>query len=96
MIYIITGADDVFAISVESGEILWTYKANLDQKVNVVCCGWTSRGVGLGDGKIYVGQLDGKLVALDQRSGAVVWSVQAERWQEGSALPARRCITTDW
>ena len=86
VIYIITGADDVFAMSVESGEILWTYKANLDQKVNVVCCGWTSRGVGLGDGKIYVGQLDGKLVALDQRSGAVVWSVQAERWQEGFSI----------
>ncbi|MET0213381.1 MAG: PQQ-binding-like beta-propeller repeat protein [Vicinamibacterales bacterium] len=86
VIYIITGADDVFAISVESGEILWAYKANLDQKVNVVCCGWTSRGVGLGDGKIYVGQLDGKLVALDQRSGAVVWSVQAERWQEGFSI----------
>lgn len=86
VIYIITGADDVFAISVGSGEILWTYKANLDQKVNVVCCGWTSRGVGLGDGKIYVGQLDGKLVALDQRSGAVVWSVQAERWQEGFSI----------
>ena len=86
VIYIVTGANDVFAISVESGETLWTYKANLDQKVNVVCCGWTSRGVGLGDGKIYVGQLDGKLVALDQRSGAVVWSVQAERWQEGFSI----------
>jgi quinohemoprotein ethanol dehydrogenase len=86
VIYMITGANDVFAISVESGEILWTYKANLDQKVNVVCCGWTSRGVGLGDGKIYVGQLDGRLVALDQRSGSVVWSVQAERWQEGFSI----------
>jgi alcohol dehydrogenase (cytochrome c) len=86
VIYLITGADDVFAISVESGEILWSYKANLDQKISVVCCGWTSRGVGLGDGRIYVGQLDGKLVALDQRTGAVVWSVQAERWQEGFSI----------
>jgi alcohol dehydrogenase (cytochrome c) len=86
VVYVITGADDVFAISVESGEILWTYKANLEQSINVVCCGWTSRGVGLGDGKVYVGQLDGKLVALDQRTGAVVWSVQAERWQEGFSI----------
>ena len=53
---------------------------------DVVCCGWTSRGVGLGDGKVYVGQLDGKLVALDQRTGAVAWSVQAERWQEGFSI----------
>jgi quinohemoprotein ethanol dehydrogenase len=86
IVYIVTGADDVFAISAESGEILWTYKANLDEKITVVCCGWTSRGVALGNGKVYVGQLDGKLVALDQRTGAVVWSVQAERWQEGFSI----------
>ncbi|HEY5618937.1 MAG TPA: PQQ-binding-like beta-propeller repeat protein [Vicinamibacterales bacterium] len=86
VIYIVTGADDVFAISVESGEILWTYKAGLDEKINVVCCGWTSRGVALGDGKVYVGQLDGRLVALDQRTGSVVWSTQAERWQEGFSI----------
>jgi hypothetical protein len=40
----------VFAIGVESGEILWSYEANLDATNDVVCCGWTSRGVGLGDG----------------------------------------------
>ena len=84
--YIVTGANDVFALNVESGQILWTYTAKLDPSIDVVCCGWTSRGVGLGDGKIYVGQLDGKLVALDQRSGAVAWSVQAEPWQEGFSI----------
>ena len=86
VIYVITGADDVFAISVESGETLWSYKANLNDKISTVCCGWTSRGVGLGDGKVYVGQLDGKLLALDQRTGAVVWSTQAERWEEGFTI----------
>lgn len=86
VIYIVTGADDVFAMSVETGAILWSYKAVLDEKVNVICCGWTSRGVGLGDGRVYVGQLDGKLVALDQKTGAVAWSIQAERWQEGFSI----------
>ena len=86
VIYVVTGANDVFAVSVDSGEILWEYRANLDPANNAVCCGWTSRGVGLGDGKIYVGQLDGKLVALDQRTGSVAWSVQAERWQEGFSI----------
>ena len=86
VLYVVTGADDVFAISVESGAILWTYSANLDPEIDVICCGWTSRGVGLGDGMVYVGQLDGRLVALDQRSGAVRWSVQAERWQEGFSI----------
>jgi quinohemoprotein ethanol dehydrogenase len=86
MIYVVTGADDVFALSVDTGEMLWTYSANLDEAIDVICCGWTSRGVGLGDGQVYVGQLDGKLVALDQQSGAVRWSVQAERWQEGFSI----------
>jgi len=87
-IYIVTGADDVFALGVDSGEILWSYKANLDESNDVVCCGWTSRGVALGAGKVYVGQLDGKLVALDQKTGKVEWSVQAERWQDGLVITA--------
>ncbi|HEX9876807.1 MAG TPA: PQQ-binding-like beta-propeller repeat protein [Gammaproteobacteria bacterium] len=86
VVYIITGADDVFAVSVETGEILWAYTANLDESINVICCGWTSRGLGMGDGRIYVGQLDGRLVALDQRNGEVVWSVQAEPWQRGFSI----------
>jgi alcohol dehydrogenase (cytochrome c) len=86
VVYVVTGADDVFAIGVDSGEILWSYQANLDEQNDVVCCGWTSRGVGLGDGKVFVGQLDGKLVALDQRTGQVAWSVQAERWQDGMSI----------
>jgi alcohol dehydrogenase (cytochrome c) len=86
VIYVITGADDVFAISVETGATLWSYEAKLNEKISTVCCGWTSRGVGFGDGKIFVGQLDGKLLALDQRTGAVAWSIQAERWEEGFTI----------
>ena len=86
VLYVVTGANDVFAVSVDSGAILWEYRANLDPTNTAVCCGWTSRGVGLGDGKVYVGQLDGKLVALEQRSGRVAWSTQAERWQEGYSI----------
>ena len=86
VVYIVTGADDVFAVSVESGELLWSYEAGLDPAIDVICCGWTSRGVGLGEGKVFVGQLDGKLVALDQQTGEVVWSTQAERWEEGFSI----------
>jgi alcohol dehydrogenase (cytochrome c) len=87
ILYIVTGADDVFALSVEDGRRLWDYRANLDPAIaGVICCGWTSRGVALGEGKVFVGQLDGKLVALDQRTGKVVWSVQAERADEGYSI----------
>ncbi len=86
VIYIVTGADDVFALSVETGKTLWKYQAKLDPDMTTVCCGWTSRGVALGDGKVFVGRFDGKMVALDQTTGAVVWSIQAERWQDGYTI----------
>ena len=86
IIYVITGADDVFAISVETGEFLWEYSSGLDPTISTVCCSWTSRGVALGEDKIFVGRLDGQLVALDIESGSEVWRVQAERWQDGFTI----------
>ncbi len=88
VLYIVTGADDVFALSVKTGQILWKYQANLDQSISTICCGWTSRGVAIGDGKVFVGQLDGRLVALDKNSGTTLWSTQAERWQDGYTITA--------
>src|SRR5882672_2821552 len=86
VIYIATGANDVFALDADSGKILWTYQAHLDPNITVICCGWMSRGVAIGDGKIFTGQLDGKLVALDQATGKVAWSVQAERNDDGFSI----------
>ena len=84
--YIPTGADDVFAVDVASGKILWEYQAHLEQTISTVCCGWLSRGVALGDGKVYIGRLDGKLVALDQQTGKVAWEAVVGRWQDGFTL----------
>jgi quinohemoprotein ethanol dehydrogenase len=84
--YIITGADDVFALAVETGEILWEYSAGLDPDLTSVCCGWTSRGVALGDDKVFVGRLDARLVALDRSSGKVLWDVEAEPWQQNYSI----------
>jgi quinohemoprotein ethanol dehydrogenase len=88
VIYIVTGADDVFALNVKTGHIEWTHHGGLPDAIPTVCCGWTSRGVALGDGRVYVGQLDGRLLALDERTGDVAWSVQAERWQNGYTITA--------
>jgi quinohemoprotein ethanol dehydrogenase len=86
VIYVPTGASDLYALDVATGSTLWSYKSGLDPAIDVVCCGWTSRGVAHGNGLIFLGRLDGQLVALDAKSGAVAWSVQAERWQDGFSL----------
>jgi alcohol dehydrogenase (cytochrome c) len=86
VLYVVTGADDVFAVSVETGAILWEYKAELDLLQFNICCGWLSRGVGLGDGKVFVGQLDATLVALDQTTGEKLWQVEVADWREGYSV----------
>jgi quinohemoprotein ethanol dehydrogenase len=86
VIYIVTGNDDVFALDVKTGATLWNYQAKLDSNRVRVCCGWISRGVGLGAGKVFLGQLDAKLVALDQRSGNVLWSIQAQDPLQGYSI----------
>src|SRR3954447_16906817 len=74
-IYIPDGADDVFALDASTGKILWTYEPHLppDPLGEVVCCGWDNRGVAIGDGMVFVSQLNGDQVALDQETGKVVW-----------------------
>jgi alcohol dehydrogenase (cytochrome c) len=86
--YISTGANDVFALSLDGGEILWQYDAKLDPNITSVCCGWNNKGVAISEDKVFIGQLDGKLVALDRSTGKVVWSIQAERWQENFSITA--------
>ncbi|HXS78989.1 MAG TPA: PQQ-binding-like beta-propeller repeat protein [Gammaproteobacteria bacterium] len=86
VLYVPTGASDLFALDVATGKILWSYKSGLDPAIDVVCCGWSSRGVAFGEGRIFLGRLDGQLVALDAKTGAAVWTVQAERWQDGFSI----------
>jgi glucose dehydrogenase len=57
VLYIVTGDNDAFAIDVETGTVLWEYEAKIDEDVARPCCGWAARGVALGDGKVFVGQV---------------------------------------
>jgi alcohol dehydrogenase (cytochrome c) len=88
VLYVPTGEDDVFAVDVETGKIRWKYESGISQKINTVCCGWLSRGVAIGEGKVYIGQLDGNLVALDQDTGAVAWKRQVGSWRKGYTITA--------
>jgi alcohol dehydrogenase (cytochrome c) len=86
VMYMATGNDDVFALDAATGRQLWAYQSHIDQTINTACCGWDNRGVGLGDGRVYVAQLDGTLVALDQITGGTLWKVIVHNWKEGVTL----------
>jgi len=86
IMYIATGANDVFAIDAKTGEQLWVYNPDIPQEMDTVCCGWTTRGVAVGDGKVFVGLLDARLIALDQKTGEVLWETKVAEWEEGYTI----------
>jgi glucose dehydrogenase len=53
VLYVSNGVNDVFAMDVETGEILWTYHANPNEKAGAPA-GWANRGVALGDRLVFL------------------------------------------
>lgn len=88
IMYVPTGASDIFALDVESGRTIWRYEARLPAEIPTACCGWNNRGVAIGDGKVYVARLDARLVALDMRTGRVVWDTVVGKPSEGRTMTA--------
>jgi quinohemoprotein ethanol dehydrogenase len=74
----VTGAWSVVdAIDARTGKMLWRYDPAVPKDhAKFVCCDVVNRGVALYRDKVYVGTIDGRLVAIDRKSGAPVWSVQ--------------------
>jgi quinohemoprotein ethanol dehydrogenase len=71
----------VYAIDVRTGTLKWKWDPALVKGGPAMggarfCCGPVNRGVAIYQGRVFVGLLDGRLVALDAKTGAVVWSVQ--------------------
>ena len=66
----------VYAIDARTGQVLWTYDPQVPRaRARKICCDVVNRGVALYHGKVYVGTLDGRLIALDAKSGIPAWDI---------------------
>ncbi len=74
VMYTISADNNVWAINAATGKTIWHYTAKLDPVVKEVFYASASRGVTVGRGKVFVGTLDGRFVALDQKTGKELWS----------------------
>jgi len=74
VMYFTTAWSKVFAVKAATGEKLWSYDPKVPPEWAVnACCDVVNRGVAVWQGKVFVGTLDGRLVALDAASGKLVW-----------------------
>jgi quinohemoprotein ethanol dehydrogenase len=66
----------VFALDARTGEQIWNFDPLVDKSMGwKACCDVVNRGVALYEDKIFVGVIDGRLIALDKDTGNVVWEV---------------------
>ena len=82
----------VFALDLNNdGKILWKYEPRQDPDViPVMCCDTVNRGLAYADGKIFLHQADTKLVALDAKTGKVVWQAvngDPKKGETGTSAP---------
>lgn len=81
------GPKTTYAIDARTGHIKWAYQPDLpDDMLQYACCDVDSRGVTYADGKIFVGRLDGYLVALDAKTGVELWKTQVIDYKQGSVI----------
>jgi PQQ-dependent dehydrogenase (methanol/ethanol family) len=74
VMYFTTAWSRVFAVKAATGEKLWSYDPKVPPEWAInACCDVVNRGVAVWQGKVFVGTLDGRLVALDAASGKAVW-----------------------
>ncbi|UNM18231.1 PQQ-dependent dehydrogenase, methanol/ethanol family [Pseudomonas sp. ArH3a] len=65
------------AVDAHTGKTLWSFDPQVARdKARDACCDAVNRGVALWNGKVFIGTLDGRLIALDAKTGKQVWSQQ--------------------
>jgi PQQ-dependent dehydrogenase (methanol/ethanol family) len=82
-----TGPKYVFALDARNGALKWKYEPELPSDYfATVCCGLDNRGVAYANGKVFVGRLDAKLVALDANTGKELWTATLVDYKKGHAI----------
>ena len=74
VMYLTERPNDVMAVDAKTGRMFWLYRwtPSADSRV---CCGANNRGVAILGDTLFMGTLDGHLIALDARNGKPLWNI---------------------
>jgi len=73
--FLTTAYNHVYAVDAATGKEFWHYKHKMGP-VTTFCCGPNNRGVAVSGGRLFMGTLDARLLALDAKTGAVIWNTE--------------------
>ncbi|GEO97697.1 PQQ-dependent methanol/ethanol family dehydrogenase [Methylobacterium haplocladii] len=91
VLYVTGSYSRLYAIDSRTGEKLWQYEARLPEGI-LPCCDVVNRGAALYKNMVIFGTLDAKLVALDQKTGKVVWKKDIDDFKGGYSYTAAPLI----
>ena len=89
--YITGSYSRVWAIDIKSGKELWQYDARLPEGI-LPCCDVVNRGVAIYGDKLFFGTLDARIVALDRKTGDVIWRKKIANYKAGYSNTAAPII----
>jgi alcohol dehydrogenase (cytochrome c) len=93
VLYVTGNNNQAWAIDGRTGRALWTYRRRLPENFSSkVCCGPVNRGFGILGDRLYMGTLDAHLVALDRKSGDLLWDVAVGDLKNANAITAAPLI----
>ena len=91
----LTGPENAaWAIDARTGRQIWRYQRRLPEGLNV-CCGRVNRGFAVLGNRLYMATLDAHLLALDMKTGAIVWDSIIDDYKQGYTATATPLIVKD-
>ena len=87
LIYVTGSYSRLYAIDAKTGEKKWEYDARLPEGI-LPCCDVVNRGPALYGDLVYFGTLDAQLIALNAKTGKVVWKKEIEDFKGGYSMTA--------
>ena len=94
IMYLTEPPSNVVALDAATGRQYWRYRRELPNRINV-CCGQVNRGVAMFGNRIFVGTVDAHLVALDAKTGAVLWDVRVADHTTGHSITVAPLVVKD-
>ena len=94
VMYFTEPPSNVVAVDAATGRQFWRYRRVTPKKVNA-CCGQVNRGVAILGDRVFVGTVDAHLVALDAKTGAVLWDIEVADYRTGYSITVAPLIVKD-
>ncbi len=94
VLYVTGFNSNAWAIDARSGRPIWRYRRNLPDDMRL-CCGTVNRGFGVLGDRLFMTTPDAHLLALDMRTGSVVFDVELEDYKAGYSATVAPLVVKD-